>query len=231
MTVVGDNGFVLQTNDGGTTWTNQSLPGNIYLGSIYYTGSNSGWASGSDGLLNSFVGSVFTPYTLGTTNGIMGLGFANENFGYGFGDNGYIIHWNGTTWTEQTSPTTKWLNGGTAIAEYQKGFPSDYTVYAWAVGQDGVLISTVQNVVGMGDKHKESLVISPNPTSGKFRFAGTDRHDINLQVFDMSGRQLTDMNASSDGLFDLGWLNPGLYTVKIILGNSVILQKLIIQNN
>jgi len=231
ITIIGEGGFVLQSLNGGATWNQQSLPGGVYLGSVQYTAPDKGWVSGSEGQLYSFTGSVFTPYNTGTTNGIMGLGFVTENFGFGVGDNGYITQWNGTSWTPQTSPTTAWLNDVSVLTDDFMDNSTDYSVYAWAVGQDGVLISTVQNVVGMGNKHNESLVISPNPTSGKFRFTGMDRHNINLQVFDMSGRQLTDMNTSSDGLFDLGWLNPGLYTLKIRQGNSVNLQKLIIQAN
>lgn len=231
VTVVGDNGFVLQTNDGGTTWTNQTLPGNMFLGSVYYTGSNSGWASGSDGVLNSFVGSVFTPYTLGTTNGIMGLGFANENFGYGFGDNGYIIHWNGTTWTEQTSPTTNWLVAGAAVAEYQKGFPSDYTAYAWAVGLNGTLLSTVQTVVGMRDYETvKEICVSPNPCNGKFKLSHAENKNVSLEAFDLSGRQVSEINSSVDGQFDLSNLKPGLYTIRITDGSNTSMQKLIIRH-
>jgi len=230
VTIVGDNGFVLQTNDGGTSWSNQSLPGNIYLGSVFYTGPNSGWASGSDGLLNSFIGSVFTPYTLGTTNGIMGLGFANENFGYGFGDNGYITHWDGSTWTEQTSPTTNWLNGGTAIAEYQKSFPSDYTVYAWAVGQNGTLISTVQSVVGLKEQPSaDGFLISPNPCNGHFIVKGPISGEISLEIFDISGRRLADTRTSINAECDFSSLKPGVYTIRFISGNSAQLHKLIVR--
>jgi hypothetical protein len=46
------------------------------------------------------------------------------------GFNGLILRWDGVTWTDSPSGTTKWLNGVWA------GAPND----AWAVGQDGVAL-------------------------------------------------------------------------------------------
>jgi photosystem II stability/assembly factor-like uncharacterized protein len=229
ITVVGENGFVIQSINGGISWNPQTLPGNAYLGSVVYTGPDKGWASGSEGVLNSFVGSTFTPYNLGTTEGIMGLGFATENFGFGVGDNGYITQWNGNVWTQQTSPTNTWLNDVSVLTDNSKDNTSDYTVYAWAVGQNGMLISTVQTVVGIGDKQKEKIGISPNPTSGKFNLTGAGNQNISLRVFDISGRQLTEISTSGNGKIDLGWLKCGLYTISIQQGSSIYLQKLIIR--
>ena len=49
--IAGDQGTILATKDGGTTWTRQVTPTNEKLFAIFFKDANEGWAAGEKGII------------------------------------------------------------------------------------------------------------------------------------------------------------------------------------
>jgi photosystem II stability/assembly factor-like uncharacterized protein len=90
--IVGANGIILKTTNGGDNWTSQASGTNEYFYALYFTSSSTGWTVGSGGII------------LKTTNG---------------GDN-WIPQSNGTGFLSSvhfTNPTTGWAVGDSILGE------------------------------------------------------------------------------------------------------------------
>lgn len=114
-------------------YTTEHTDGNLQDGATYYyrlfvedaihqtTGSNvvNGTTLTEPGVWGSFA-------TLAVD--LKWISALNSNFVYTVGDSGKIYKWDGTSWTEEQSPTTEWLGGVTIIAEND----------VWISGEEGV---------------------------------------------------------------------------------------------
>jgi len=224
--IVGQNGFVIQTTDGGTTWTQNPLYSN--LSSVVYVMQNFGYVAGSFGNIWYFNGTYFGDEYSGITNGLNSLSFAATQVGLAVGANGCILLFNTWKWNIQTSPVTTNLNGVSAISVGKKDNSWQYNMFAWAVGDNGVLISTNQTVVGIDQAGKEvsSPRIIPNPCNGLFRIEGLSQGPATIEVTDLSGRTIATTDIPLDGQINLSELQSGLYSVTIRQGNNIFSRKL-----
>ena len=107
-TVVGENGAVLRTTNGGINWVSQS--GATYLlEDVQMLDVNTGYASGWGPVIKTTNGGA-NWITLNTPYGIIyyGLSFIDVNTGYSCGTGGTIIKTTngGTNWIQQTDTTT-----------------------------------------------------------------------------------------------------------------------------
>jgi hypothetical protein len=88
-----------------------------------------------------------------------------------------------------------------------------------------------EKVVGLDDHliANNSLVITPNPTSGSFRIDGINSK-AELQIVDVNGRLILDVkNYQSKNLVDISKLHSGMYLLRLIDGKSPKNGKLIVQ--
>ena len=106
--VVGENGTLLRTTDGGGTWTSQSGT-SAHLQAVYFADSNTGTAVGGAGggggvILQTTNGGIsWTSQPYGSTTPLLGVSFVSPTVGTVVGDNGIIFRTNtgGITGVEQ----------------------------------------------------------------------------------------------------------------------------------
>ncbi len=143
--VVGNNGWIVNTADGGLTWASQQVPGtgggNRDLNAVDFVNSSTGWAVGNAAsvLKTTDGGGTWGLLTGidGITSGspaLQGVSFVNESLGWVVGNGGIIFHTSngGINWTQQTSGTTNQLRDVMFVD----------ALNGWAVGASGVALKT-----------------------------------------------------------------------------------------
>ncbi|MEK6756184.1 MAG: YCF48-related protein, partial [Bacteroidota bacterium] len=82
-TVVGWNGTILRTTDGGKTWMSQSSGTTNDLQDVSFTNANTGTAVGNSGTIlhTTDGGATWTSQSSGTTNPLNGVCFTDANTG------------------------------------------------------------------------------------------------------------------------------------------------------
>lgn len=136
---VGSNGTVLKTYDG-NTWTKLNSGTNLYLQSVFFFDTNTGWSVASDGTIIKTTngGSKWTVQTSGTTQPLRVVQFLSKDEGYAVGSYTY----------ENKSVFLKTINGGETwtvniIAGYQ--IVSMFFINSnvgWASGWNGAILKT-----------------------------------------------------------------------------------------
>jgi photosystem II stability/assembly factor-like uncharacterized protein len=154
--VVGSNGTLLATEDGGANWRRQTLPerqSNEALNDLWFFNPERGLLLGEYGLFNrkgDIDRSERVFLLVSKDSGVnweagklqrppdpilMRMSFANDQVGWAVGESGAIQRTidGGATWTLQETPTLKLLYDVAAIDEAR----------AWAVGAGGTILRTV----------------------------------------------------------------------------------------
>lgn len=162
----GNSGEMRYTNDGGTTWTNQTTNTVYGLYEMAFVDENNGWAAGllagvwhtSDG--GTTWEAQTTPHSW---QDIYGIDFIDANTGYYAGFWGIIAQTTdgGATWEKMTKPTNNTLHNLDAINECT----------IWAVGDSGDIVHTIDggvtwNQVETGDNNHLKHVMFVNDTTG-----------------------------------------------------------------
>ena len=111
--VVGTNGKIIKTTDGGNNWVNQSYSNNSFT-SVFLTDTNIVYVVGQNGIIikSTDGGSNWDEQNSYTTSDLFSIFFTDKNTGYIAGYNGTILKTtnSGSTWSLLTSNTTKYLN-------------------------------------------------------------------------------------------------------------------------
>jgi photosystem II stability/assembly factor-like uncharacterized protein len=96
--VVGIQGALLGTTNGGATWTPQNLSTSTYLMDVTFISGTTGWAVGftlsptcSTILRTTDSGATWTPQSTGAALGLNGVRFASPTRGWAVGDSGTIL--------------------------------------------------------------------------------------------------------------------------------------------
>jgi len=133
---VGENGTILRTTNGGTTWTLQTSGTTSILSGVSFTDSDNGIAVGGDGtILRTTNGGIDWNIQLsGTTENLFSISFSDVNNGTAVGSNGTILRTTngGADWISQSSGTT-WVLCGVSFSDANNGT---------AVGQLGTVLRT-----------------------------------------------------------------------------------------
>ena len=118
------------------TWRKLSSGINSNLWGVYFTGPNTGYVVGSEGIILKTIdaGETWFPLSSGTNNSLSSVDFVNENTGWIVGHYGTILKTTdaGETWNSQTSGTGNWL-GDVYFIDENHGF---------IVGLDGIILRT-----------------------------------------------------------------------------------------
>jgi Zn-dependent metalloprotease len=91
---------------------------------------------------------------------------------------------------------------------------------------------TSSTVTGVGDAMmKEKLQIFPNPTEGLFTVQSEFDEVITFQLIDMMGKQVVETNKINKGRnqIDASELNKGVYLIKLTIGDTSYVEKLVIE--
>jgi len=134
--VVGDDGLIKHTTDGGNTWNLQPSGTSKNITDVFFTDASTGWIVGSYGLIKNTIngGNTWNLQPSGTSKLINAVYFTDANTGWVVGDDGLIKHTTdgGTTWLLQSTPTIKRLT--------DVHFSNSNT--GCAVGYGGVILKT-----------------------------------------------------------------------------------------
>jgi photosystem II stability/assembly factor-like uncharacterized protein len=131
--VVGNDGTILHTDDGGENWIEQDSGVSSQLRGVAFANGSKGWVVGDNGVIlhTSDGGENWEQQLSGTSNSLSGLSFVSDTEGWVVGEN-IILHTDdgGTTWTPQA-----------------EGYPLRNVVFVnknegWAVGNGGVILHT-----------------------------------------------------------------------------------------
>ena len=135
--IVGYQGKILKTVDGGNNWGTQTSPVTETLWSVHFPTVNAGYAVGANGVIIKTVngGVNWAPKTSGTTTELYSVFFTSYDIGYAVGGSGLILKTvdGGGHWIAQTSGTIR-----TLISVH---FPTVNVDYA--VGENGTILKTV----------------------------------------------------------------------------------------
>ena len=141
--VVGNNGKIFSTVDGGATpWVEDHDSANQLKG-IFMTNTVIGWAVGTNGeILKTTDGSTWVAQTSGVATQLNDVFFVDANIGWVIGDSGTILKTidGGTNWTIQTAPGSDDLN---AISVFKSGA----NIFAVAVGDSGAVYTLNDSTV------------------------------------------------------------------------------------
>ncbi len=111
--VVGNNGTILHTINGGINWTGQTSPDSASLNEVFFSGSDTGWAVDSYGTIikTSDGGLNWEIKQSGVSSTLMSIYFVNSDTGWAAGFNGVILIStdSGESWSQQISGTTEIL--------------------------------------------------------------------------------------------------------------------------
>jgi hypothetical protein len=103
----------------------------------------SGWAVGGDddkGVIINANGSTWSQWTkISLDSDVNSITLANANDALAVGDDGLVLSWDGTTWMEEDSGTTKDLDG-----VFMLHISAESTDVAWAVGSEGTILGWIE---------------------------------------------------------------------------------------
>jgi len=141
--VVGQNGLILHTTDGGQLWTTQNSGVSVSLNSVLFIDANNGWACGGEWgvsqtgiILNTTNGGQSWNVQSNTQNALEKIFFSDQNHGWVVGSFGFMMVSvnGGQTWTNLSSGTneslmdicfydlnTGWTSGGSFDGSIYKG--------------------------------------------------------------------------------------------------------------
>ncbi|MEE1572763.1 MAG: YCF48-related protein [Candidatus Neomarinimicrobiota bacterium] len=134
--IVGDDGKIMKTTNGGSSWMDQNTSTSEDLLSVDFTTSTNGWIVGKNGIiLNTQTGGQdWELQSSPTTKRLYSVDFVNENTGWISGYSGTILYSNdgGETWSPQESGTTKRLENIFFLN----------SLIGWCVGYSGTILHT-----------------------------------------------------------------------------------------
>jgi photosystem II stability/assembly factor-like uncharacterized protein len=138
---IGNFGRILHTDDGGTTWNDQTRGTIASLKSVFFANAKVGWIGGENSTLGATTDGGVTwmwKRPAGESHGtFMAMSFVDEHTGWIVDNYGRILHTadGGNTWTEQVSGTT-WAITSVQFLDAQEG---------WAVSANTEILHTTDS--------------------------------------------------------------------------------------
>jgi hypothetical protein len=238
--VVGSQGTIMTTVDGGLNWKEQTSPTTNMLLSVCFISPQVGWAVGWYGtvLKTTNAGGLWEIQDSGIENHLTSVFFVDEHLGWAVGWNGTILKSEdgGLHWISQCAGTDEWL--------YSAAFTG--SDIGWVVGTEGVILKTTTGgeigtfCSGGGNDTLASLVFMPNwpnpfNASTSFRFGLPCPTRVSFQVFDIRGRQVAVL---AEGHLEAGehtvtWrpdqTPSGIYLYRFQAGKDIRTGKMVVQ--
>jgi photosystem II stability/assembly factor-like uncharacterized protein len=133
--VVGDEGLILRSNDGGVTWAEQQSGTDAQLFHLSFRGKR-GWAVGTGGVIlhTDDGGGNWYPQRSGVDTDLNRVMMASEEIGFITGDNGLMLR------TENGGATWSQISVGTDQPLFGMSFLDKKT--GWVVGYQGTIVRT-----------------------------------------------------------------------------------------
>ena len=233
--VVGDEGTILKTINGGINWTSQSSGTAYSLTDVCFVDANTGFVVGVATIIRTTNGGInWTIQSIGTSYVLESVSFTDANNGTAVGQGGTILRTinGGINWTSQSSGTynTLWsasfidANNGTVVGYYG-------TILRTTNG--GVFVNQVSSKI----PERFSLYQNyPNPfnLSTNIRFDILKSSYIKLTIYDILGKEVSvfiNENLTA-GIYEVSWdgsvYPTGVYFYRLVTGNFVNVKKMVL---
>jgi photosystem II stability/assembly factor-like uncharacterized protein len=229
---VGNSGKIINTIDGGTNWTVQTV-GFLILSSVFFADANTGYAVGGSNLNEAILktidaGTTWTTQTSGGSHWLKAVCFTTPNNGYAMGNAGTILKTTngGKIWT--TEPIVAFCDYNSIV------FPNANTGYAAGSENtsNGNIIKTTGSVFFDEIYNTNSIKIYPNPNIGKFTFEFENpKHQlVQINILDFTGKTVFKTNTTKETYnFNANELTTGAYYVELIGENLKKVGKIVVQ--
>jgi photosystem II stability/assembly factor-like uncharacterized protein len=228
---VGSYGRVLHYD--GSSWSNVSTPAtSTDMHAVSFSSSTNGFMTGESSKIFYYDGSSWSEHSTSLPDNsyhVYGVWTVNNTLAYaavtpGFGGQGYILKYDGMSWTTDYNYT-----GSGDELFYDICFPSAGKGYA--IGAGGMIKTKgSSSTSGIQDISAGNMQLSayPNPfsTNVSVTYEVEQAGDVRINVFDISGKQVSQVNLPRQQagknvyqLDALAW-ESGVYNVQVISGNT-----------
>ena len=121
--IVGDNGIVLHTTNGGFDWNQVDINTSNSLSALFFVNSERGWIVGEGGLIlyTQDGGSTFIPQDIGIDEKLNSIYFYGQDNGWAVGSNGIVIKYTSSTDVDEVF-TNNLLNEFSLMQNYPNPF-------------------------------------------------------------------------------------------------------------
>jgi photosystem II stability/assembly factor-like uncharacterized protein len=236
---VGSSGRVLHFD--GTNWSNVSNPAAtdfIDLHSVSFSNSANGHMSGDNSKVYYYDGSSWVEYSTSlpdNTFHIYAVYTLSNTLAYaatsaGFGGQGYILKYDGTTW----STSYNYTGSGT---ELFTGIHFPTAGKGYCVANSGIVKTLGSAGSGIGENAVPEVDVNvyPNPVTDfiNIQYNLEKPVQVMIDVFDVSGHKVSGLYSASQGAgshtfnADLRMYESGVYLVKIEAGDCVSVREVI----
>lgn len=137
-----------------------------------------------------------------------------------------------------TNGQFKWYRNNNVIAGAEQSFyvPQQNGIYRVTVTQSGCSSTSAPfdiEGVGIASVGSERQFIYPNPTSGQVYLSGLKNEDCVISILDAGGKQvyikeLEGVKEQEEHFFDLGFLESGVYFVRLSTKSMQVHQRLVL---
>jgi len=243
-TVVGINGYIVTTTNGGVNWTQRymMLPvqfGDSSLGTVQYINSTTGFISGNNGIVvkttNKGVNWIYLP--TGTITSLNSHYFVDENTGYIVGTAGKIF--------KTTNSGLNWFQQNTGITDPLTDIEFINLNTGWVCGFNGRIMKTTNGGSTWINPINSEIPTDfylyqnyPNPfnPNTNIKFSIKESGLISLKIYDNLGKEISTLvNGKLDrGVYEVNWdgtnFPSGIYysvlkTESRMFSNKMILLK------
>ena len=193
--IVGGQGLVLKSVDGGMTWNPQSTPAVADKTDLWdgdFLDLNTGWAVGAKGVIIATTdgGTHWNYQESGTSNALSEISFVDAQYGWAVGNVGTIIHTTdgGQHWVPQQSHVLADLNGVLALDRNS----------VWAVGKSGNILRTTDGGTTWSKVNSPTSAILQTMYFLDPQEGWITGHDGTILYTDNGGDTWTTQRSSSD---------------------------------
>lgn len=143
---------------------------------------------------------------------------------------------NATLTVAEVGASYIWLDCNNNLAPIIGANAQSYTatqngIYAVRVSKPGCIdtsLCVVVNNVGLDEKSKRSVQISPNPTDGRFAIVHDVNEKVHLEILDVQGRVILQLDDVKSGTgIDLTEEQRGVYLVRLQSGSWTHMERIV----
>ncbi|HLP18619.1 MAG TPA: YCF48-related protein [Bacteroidota bacterium] len=226
-TIVGANGTILHTANGGTTWIREQSGTTQTLCAVSFVNANIGIAVGLGVILHTTNGgATWTSQTNGVsaTGSYLGVAFSDALNGTVVGFGGTVLRTidGGASWSKQTNGIDPYKNlFGVSFSRQSTGI---------VVGDGGMVFTTTD-----GGSHWTTQVVGTTACLFGVSFSLPSRSFVMLKIFDVMGREVATLieEELSAGAYAKQWnasgMPSGVYFYRLQAGTSSETKRLILQ--
>jgi hypothetical protein len=113
------------------------------------------------------------PLASGTTETLRGVWVASATEAFAVGDNGTILHWDGTSWTSMTAPTDPWVGfrlnavwGSSPTNVFAAG-ESDMLLRYGGTRWTPIVVDALADLTGLWGSSANNIFVVADDRSGK----------------------------------------------------------------